>query len=81
MVDLAVYCNGIATGGAMLLEPEQEELLAKFVEAHRSAPKERRGSFLVSEAFGRPAEFHSAGRGRSSPVADPTPTSWRLTAF
>lgn len=42
----------------MLLEDEQKELLAKFVEAHRSAPKELRGDFLAHETLGtKQAEF------------------------
>jgi hypothetical protein len=38
----------------MWLEEEQKELLAKFVEAHRSAPRELRGPFI---AVARPASF------------------------
>jgi hypothetical protein len=41
----------------MFLEPEQEELLAKFVEAHRSAPREERGSFTVTPVFRAPDRF------------------------
>jgi hypothetical protein len=38
----------------MFLEDEQKKLLAKFVEAHRSAPPEYRGDFFVSETMGDP---------------------------
>ncbi len=36
----------------MLLEDEQKELLAKFVEAHRNAPREARGQFIAVEYLG-----------------------------
>jgi hypothetical protein len=35
----------------MLLEDEQRSLLAKFVEAHRSAPREARGNFIAVESM------------------------------
>jgi hypothetical protein len=38
----------------MNLEDEQKRLLAKFVEAHRSAPPEARGDFFASETMGDP---------------------------
>jgi len=38
----------------MQLEDEQLELLAKFVEAHRSSPTESRGSFIASQAHSEP---------------------------
>jgi hypothetical protein len=38
----------------MFLEDEQKKLLAKFVEAHRSAPPEYRGDFFASETMGDP---------------------------
>jgi hypothetical protein len=36
----------------MQLEDEQYELLAKFVEAHRSAPRDQRGEFFATEPAG-----------------------------
>jgi hypothetical protein len=36
----------------MMLEDEQEKLLARFVEAHRSAPREARSYFMPSESMG-----------------------------
>ena len=42
----------------MLLEDEQNDLLAKFVEAHRKVPPNSRGRFFVSSARGRQDEFH-----------------------
>jgi hypothetical protein len=36
----------------MLLEDEQKKLLAKFVEAHRNAPREARGQFIAVESMG-----------------------------
>ena len=59
MVDLAVHCKPIATGGTMFLEPEQEELLAKFVKSHRNVPREQRGPFLVSQTFNSPDKFRT----------------------
>ena len=49
----------------MFLEDEQKALLAKFVEAHRSAPPECRGDFFASETMGDPqASFiHSRVQG------------------
>jgi hypothetical protein len=38
----------------MQLEYEQRELLAKFVEAHRSSPRESRGSFIADESHNEP---------------------------
>ena len=38
----------------MQLEDEQYELLVKFVEAHRSAPRELRGSFIGSVTHNKP---------------------------
>lgn len=38
----------------MILEDEQRKLLAQFVEAHRSAPPEARGDFIVLETMGDP---------------------------
>ncbi len=38
----------------ILLEDEQKELLAKFVEAHRNAPRELRGEFIAVESMGNP---------------------------
>ena len=35
-----------------MLEEEQEELLGRFVESHRSAPKEARSYFIASESMG-----------------------------
>ena len=35
-----------------MLEEEQEQLLARFVEAHRSAPLEARSYFIASESMG-----------------------------
>lgn len=37
-----------------MLEDEQKKLLAKFVEAHRSAPPEARGDFFATETMGDP---------------------------
>jgi hypothetical protein len=36
----------------MMLEEEQEELLGRFVESHRSAPREARSYFIASESMG-----------------------------
>jgi hypothetical protein len=36
----------------MMLEEEQEQLLARFVEAHRSAPREARSYFIATESMG-----------------------------
>jgi hypothetical protein len=36
----------------MMLEEEQEELLARFVEAHRSAPRDARSHFIATESMG-----------------------------
>ena len=49
----------------MWLENEQKELLNKFVEAHRKAPREFRGGFLVIQPLANPqATFlHSRVRG------------------
>jgi hypothetical protein len=51
----------------MQLEDEQHELLAKFVEAHRSTPQERRGAFIASQIHNQPqATFlHSRVHGLS----------------
>jgi diguanylate cyclase (GGDEF)-like protein len=38
----------------MRLEDEQKELLAKFVETHRKAPREARGKFMVWETLNNP---------------------------
>ncbi len=38
----------------MLLEDEQYDLLAKFVEAHRNAPRERRGNFIAIQTMDEP---------------------------
>lgn len=47
----------------MHLEDEQYELLAKFVEAHRSVPSELRGAFIASRTNNRPqAEFFHSRR-------------------
>ena len=35
-----------------MLEEEQEQLLARFVEAHRGAPREARSYFIASESMG-----------------------------
>ena len=38
----------------MQLESEQQELLAKFVEGHRNAPRESRGVFIASQTHNQP---------------------------
>ena len=38
----------------MWLEDEQKELLARFVEAHRNAPRELRGEFIAAESIDNP---------------------------
>ena len=46
----------------MVLEPEQEDLLAKFVEAHRTIPKEDRGEFLGVRSQGPDLFLHISNK-------------------
>ncbi len=48
----------------MLLEEEQEDLLARFVEAHRSAPRDARSYFIPAESMGSTQATFLHGRVR-----------------
>lgn len=43
------------------LEPEQEELLAALVEAHRAVPRDKRRKFYFGTAQGNPNNLHHPG--------------------